>query len=74
MHDVAPRAVKIAVAIDAIICTMNLMVSRLVMVLIFSFLNFYIEILLPRVAVKTPTRGSCILTMQRYYVPMAVNE
>ncbi len=33
MHDVAPRAVTIAVAIDAIICTMNLMVSFLVMIL-----------------------------------------
>jgi hypothetical protein len=32
MHDVAPRAVTIAVAIDAIICTMNLMVSLFVMV------------------------------------------
>ena len=32
MHDVAPRAVTIAVAIDAIICTMNLMVSFLLMV------------------------------------------
>ena len=29
MHDVAPRAVTIAVAIDAIICTMNLIVSFL---------------------------------------------
>ena len=29
MHDVAPSAVTIAVAIDAIICTMNLMVSLL---------------------------------------------
>ena len=33
---VAPRAVTIAVAIDAIICTMNLMVSFLVMV-VFDF-------------------------------------
>jgi hypothetical protein len=32
MHEVAPSAVKIAVAIDAIICTMNLMVSLFVMV------------------------------------------
>ena len=30
MHDVAPSAVTIAVAIDAIICTMNLMVSLFV--------------------------------------------
>ena len=30
MHDVAPSAVTIAVAILAIICTMNLMVSLLV--------------------------------------------
>ena len=33
IHDVAPRAVTIAVAIDAIICTMNLIVSLFVMVL-----------------------------------------
>ena len=32
MQLVAPRAVTIAVAIDAIICTMNLMVSLFVMV------------------------------------------
>ena len=32
MQLVAPRAVTIAVAIDAIICTMNLMVSLLVIV------------------------------------------
>jgi hypothetical protein len=32
MHDVVPSAVTIAVAIDAIICTMNLMVSLFVMV------------------------------------------
>jgi len=30
MHEVAPSAVSIAVAIDAIICTMNLMVSLFV--------------------------------------------
>ena len=35
MHDVVPRAVTIAVAIDAIICTMNLMVSLLV--IMFNF-------------------------------------
>jgi hypothetical protein len=35
MQLVAPRAVTIAVAIDAIICTMNLMVSLLVMVIDF---------------------------------------
>ena len=35
MQLVAPRAVTIAVAILAIICTMNLMVSLFVMVLIF---------------------------------------
>ena len=33
MQLVAPRAVTIAVAIDAIICTMNLMVSFFVMIL-----------------------------------------
>ena len=33
MQLVAPRAVTIAVAIDAIICTMNLIVSLFVMVL-----------------------------------------
>ena len=32
MHDVAPSAVTMAVATDAIICTMNLMVSLFVMV------------------------------------------
>ena len=31
IHDMAPSAVTIAVAIDAIICTMNLIVSLLVM-------------------------------------------
>ena len=41
MQLVAPRAVTIAVAIDAIICTMNLMVSLFVMVLIFKFYHFY---------------------------------
>ena len=41
MHDVAPRAVTIAVAIDAIICTMNLMVSLFVIIFIFfTFLPF----------------------------------
>ena len=34
-HDVAPSAVTIAVAIDAIICTMNLMVSLLLIVVCF---------------------------------------
>jgi len=43
MQLVAPRAVTIAVAIDAIICTMNLMVSLFVMVLIFLLLHFYIK-------------------------------
>ena len=32
MHEVAPSAVRMAVATDAMICTMNLMVSFLVMV------------------------------------------
>ena len=32
MHEVAPSAVTIAVAIDAIICTMNLTVSLLVII------------------------------------------
>ena len=41
MQLVAPRAVTIAVAILAIICTMNLMVSLFVMVLIFKFYHFY---------------------------------
>ena len=35
MHDVAPRAVTIAVAIDAIICTINLTVSLLL--IMFNF-------------------------------------
>ena len=34
MHEVAPSAVTMAVATDAMICTMNLNVSLLVMVLI----------------------------------------
>ena len=41
MQLVAPRAVTIAVAIDAIICTMNFNVSLFVMVLIFKFYHFY---------------------------------
>jgi hypothetical protein len=45
MHDVAPSAVTIAVAIDAIICTMNLMVS--LFVIIFNFLPFYLFNFLP---------------------------
>jgi hypothetical protein len=45
MHEVAPSAVKIAVAIDAIICTMNLMVSFLLIVG-FNF-KWLILILLP---------------------------
>ena len=36
MQEVAPRAVSMAVATDAIICTMNLMVSFLVIV-VFCF-------------------------------------
>ena len=36
-HDVAPRAVTIAVAIDAIICTINLMVSFLLITLMFNY-------------------------------------
>ena len=42
MQLVAPSAVTIAVATDAMICTMNLMVSFFVMVLIFKFYHFYI--------------------------------
>ena len=34
MHEVAPSAVTMAVATDAMICTMNLMVSLFVMILI----------------------------------------
>ena len=41
MQLVAPSAVTIAVATDAMICTMNLSVSLLVMVLIFKFYHFY---------------------------------
>ena len=37
IHDVAPSAVTIAVATDAIICTMNLMVSFFVIILMFCF-------------------------------------
>ena len=42
MQLVAPRAVTIAVATDAMICTMNFSVSFFVMVLIFKFYHFYI--------------------------------
>ena len=35
IHDVAPRAVTMAVATDAMICTMNFIVSRFVMVGLF---------------------------------------
>ena len=41
MQLVAPSAVTIAVATDAMICTINLSVSLLVMVLIFNFYHFY---------------------------------
>ena len=41
MQLVAPSAVTIAVATDAMICIMNLNVSFLVMVLIFKFYHFY---------------------------------
>ncbi len=41
MQLVAPSAVTIAVATDAMICTINLIVSLLVMVLIFKFYHFY---------------------------------
>ena len=41
MQLVAPRTETIAVAIDAIICTMNFNVSLFVMVLIFKFYHFY---------------------------------
>ena len=41
MQLVAPSAVTIAVATDAMICTTNLSVSLLVMVLIFKFYHFY---------------------------------
>ena len=49
MHEVAPKAVRMAVATDAMICTIHLKVSFFVMVnfsfshfLIFSFFHFYI--------------------------------
>ena len=41
MQLVAPSSVTIAVATDAMICTINLSVSLLVMVLIFKFNHFY---------------------------------
>ena len=41
MQLVAPSAVTIAVATDAMICTINLSASLLVMVLIFKFNHFY---------------------------------
>ena len=42
MHEVAPKAVRMAVATDAMICTIHLKVSFFVMVnfYIFSFLHF----------------------------------
>ena len=36
MHDVVPRAVRIAVAMDAISCTINFAVSFFVMIQIFK--------------------------------------
>ena len=45
MQLVAPSAVTIAVATDAMICTMNLMVS--LFVIIFIFLPFYLFNFLP---------------------------
>ena len=44
MHDVAPSAVTIAVAIDAIICTMNFNVSFLLITLIFLLVNILARI------------------------------
>ena len=41
MQLVAPSAVTIAVATDAMICTINLSVSLLVMVFIFKYYHFY---------------------------------
>jgi hypothetical protein len=41
MQLVAPSAVTIAVATDAMICTINLSVSLLVMVLFLKFYHFY---------------------------------
>ena len=41
MQLVAPSAVTIAVATDAMICAINLSVSLLVMVLIFKYYHFY---------------------------------
>ena len=41
MQLVAPSVVTIAVATDAMICTINLSVSLLVMVLIFKYYHFY---------------------------------
>ena len=43
MHDVAPSAVTIAVAILAIICTMNLMVSLLVIIFNVQWLMFNVQ-------------------------------
>ena len=39
IQDVVPSAVTIAVATDAIICTMNFSVSFFVMVIIFKLMN-----------------------------------
>jgi len=43
MHDVAPSAVTIAVAILAIICTMNLMVSLFVIIFNVQWLMFNVQ-------------------------------
>ena len=42
MQDVAPSAVRIADAIDAINCTINLVVSFLLIFISFLFLPFYL--------------------------------
>ena len=56
MQLVAPSAVTIAVATDAMICTMNLMVSFFVMVLIFIFCHFYNFYIVQRVGAKPLAR------------------
>ena len=84
-----------AVATDAMICTMNLNVSlghsfnlslgflalqatigRAAAWLGQEWLNnnFNGQFLLPHVGNFTATRGSCILTMLRYYISVAVYE
>ena len=65
MHEVAPSAVKIAVAIDAMSCTMNLMVSFLLIVG-FNF-KWLILILLPVISSVVERSHSEIVDLSMRY-------